>query len=807
MAYTHPVMREIRVAWRRLRQQPSFAAAAIITLSLGIAAPTALFAVVNATLLQPLPYRAYQDIYTVRTTMTDGRFTIGLVASEEMSALRRSTDAVTQSALIQRRDDTILTDTGARQVTSFGVSEEFFELFGLPMAAGRAFSADDFAAPPASRVILSDRAWKAVFGGSTAVVGSTIRFAGGSSLVVGVAPASFAVPGEADLWFAQRNPDSIGHMFDAFVRLRPGVTPQTVAATLGPMWEELARKYPDQAKNRVFVMRPLLDAMIGDLKPIVLIAFAATGLLLLLAVVNVANLLLARGTTRARESAVRTALGAGRWDALQPLLAESLLLAGAATALALPLAALAIESIVLLGGGALPRVEGMHLDARVFLFTALVMLVAAALVGLAPGLAAGRVNLSDVMKEEGRGGIHGRATRRALAAMIVLEVTIAIALVAGGGRLLVSMRNLLAIDPGFTSQGRLAIDVLLPDEPYSAPQRLAAWSVEAERRLRAVGATGVGAASSLPLRHEWDSTTFVDITNRPTTPATRPNARVRIVSPSFFEVLRIRIVAGRPFTVDDRFDGEPVVLVNLAWARKFIPDLDPLRERITPFRFVRRVDNRFVPRDAAIIGVVDDVPYQDVTKAAEPTVYVSEAQVPTQRRSIVVTAADGRPERLVPQIRDQLLALDARVPVEFASLSQLVSASLVWSKLGVLLMTTFAVAGLVLAASGVFGVIAYVSAQRSPEMAVRLALGATPAQIFALVLRHAGLLAAQGVILGLLLAGWTGGLMRTYLYRVEPGNWMVLAGSAILVFAVCIAATMPSARRAAVTHPGRLLRS
>ena len=800
-------MREMSVAWRRLRQQPSFAAAAIITLALGIAAPTALFAVVNATLLQPLPYRAYHDIYTVRTTMTDGRFTIGLVASEEMSALRRSTDAVTQSALIQRRDDTILTDTGARQVTSFGVSEEFFDLFGLPMAAGRAFSADDFAAPAASRVVLSDRAWKAVFGGSAAVVGSTIRFAGGSSLVVGVAPASFAVPREADLWVAQRNPDSIGHMFDAFVRLRPDVTSQALGAQLGPMWEELAGKYPDQAKNRVFVMRPLLDAMIGDLKPIIMIAFAATGLLLVLAVVNVANLLLARGTTRARESAVRTALGAGRWDALQPLLAESLLLAGAATALALPLAALAIESIVLLGGGALPRVEGMQLDARVFLFTALLMIVAAVLVGLAPGLAAGKINLADVMKEEGRGGIHGRSTRRVLAAMIVIEVTVAIALVAGGGRLLVSMRNLLGIDPGFTSQGRLAVDVLLPADPYQDPERLAAWSAEAERRLRELGATGVATASSLPLRHEWDATTFVDITNRPTTPATRPNGRLRIVSASFFEVLRIRIVAGRPFTVDDRRDGEPVVLVNRAWVRKFIPDLDPMRERINPYRFTRRINDRVVLRDAAIVGVVDDVPYQDVAKAAEPTVYASEAQVPTLRRSIVVTTADGRPERLVPKIREQLAALDSRVPIEFAPLSQLVSGSLVWSKLGVLLMTTFALAGLVLAASGVFGVLAYVSAQRAPEMAVRLALGATPAQIFRLVLRHAGLLAAQGVILGLLLARWTGGLMGAYLYRVEAGHWMVLTGSAILVFAVCIAATIPSARRAAISHPARLLRS
>jgi hypothetical protein len=247
--------------------------------------------------------------------------------------------------------------------------------------------------------------------------------------------------------------------------------------------------------------------------------------------------------------------------------------------------------------------------------------------------------------------------------------------------------------------------------------------------------------------------------------------------------------------------------VNRAWARKFIPDLDPLRERVDPGTFGRRIDGKFVPRDAAIVGVVDDVPYEDVTKPAEPTVYVADAQVRIPRRSIVVTTADGHPERLVPQIRAELTALDPRVPIEFASLSELTSRSLVWSKLGVLLLTSFAFAGLILAASGVFGVIAFVSAQRSPEMALRLALGATPGQIFSMVMQHAGRLALLGVGLGLLAAGWTGQWMRTYLYGGDAGSWLVTGVSSVIVFAVCIAATIPAARRAAVTHPGHLLRS
>jgi predicted permease len=800
-------MREFKVAFRRLMQQPSFAAAAIGTLALGMAAPTALFAVVDATLLRPLPYRRYQDIYTVRTTMTDGRFTIGLVASEEVSSLRRATDAILASALTQRDDDTILTDAGSRQVTSFGVSEGFFELFGLPMTTGRTFTTEDYASQPGSRVVLSRRAWRTMFGSDSHIVGKTIRFAGGSALVIGVAPAAFDIPHEADLWFAQHNRESVGHAFDAYVRFKPGLTPGAIQGPLPAMWDALAKKYPDQEKNRIFVMRPLLATMVGDLGPILLIAFAATGLLLLLAMVNVANLLLARGTTRGREIAIRSALGATRADLVRPLLAESSLIAIAATAAGFPLAYAAVRAIVVIGGAALPRVEGMQLDPRVFLFSAVVMIVAGLVVGLAPASTMATVNLAELANEGGRGGLHGRATRRVLGAMVVAEVTLAIALVAGAGRLLLSMRHLLAIDPGFTSEGRLAIDVLLPPTPYREPARTAAWSQQAEERLRALGATAVGAASSLPLRHEWDSTVIVNITGHPTDPAHQPNARLRVVSQGFFDAFKIKIAAGRSFTQDDRRGGEPVVLINRAWARRFIPDLDPLQVRVNPGAFGKRIDQKFVSMDAAIVGVVEDVPYSDLTKAADPTIYVSDAQVTMLRRSLVVTTADGRPEQLVRQIRAELTKLDPQVPIDFEAMSHVVSTSLMWPKLGLLLMTTFGIAALVLAATGVFGVIAFVVAQRSGEMAVRLALGAPRAHVFRLVVLHGGSLAVQGLVCGVALAWWMGQLMGKYVYHVSATNALVLGGSAALVLAVSIGATLPSARRAATMEPTRVLKS
>jgi putative ABC transport system permease protein len=799
-------MREVRVASRRLMRQPWFAAAAIGTLALGIAAPTALFAVVDATLLRPLPYPRYQDIYSVRTTMTDGRFTIGLVASEELSSLRRATDSVVASALTQRLDGTILTDAAPRQVTSYGVSEGFFELFGLPMAAGRSFGVEDYAATGGSRVVLSQRAWRTMFGADPHIVGRTIQFGGGSALVVGVAHAAFDIPRDADLWSAQHNRDSVGHYFEAYVRLKPGLVPASVQGSLAPMWEQLARKYPDFEQHRVFVMRPLLEMLVGDLGPIFVIAFAATCVLLLLAMVNVGNLLLARSTTRRREIAVRTALGATRGDLLGSLLAESSLIAVAATAVGLPLAYAAIRTIILVGGTALPRVEEMRLDPHVFLFSAVVMIGAGLVVGLAPASTVATANLAELSNEAGRGGLHGSGTQRVLGAMVIAEVTLALALVAGAGRLLLSMEHLLAIDPGFTADGRLAVDVVLP-RAYTDPGRLAAWSQQAEERLRALGATAVGVASSLPLRHEWDSTVIVNITGHPTDGAHQPNARLRIVSPTFFDVFKIKLANGRVFTRDDRRGGDPVVVINRAWARTFIPDLDPLRVRVDPGVFATRVNQTIVRHDAAIVGVVEDVPYADLTKAADPTIYVSDAQVPTLRRTLVVTTADGRPERLIRQIRRDLSALDPQVPIEFESMSHVVSSSLLWPKLGLLLMTTFGSAGLVLAATGVFGVIAFVAAQRSGEMAVRLALGAPAGHVFRLVLFQGGALAMQGLVWGVVLAWWMGQLMGRYVYQVSATSGLVLGGSAVLVLAASLGATLPSALRSAAISPAQVLKS
>ncbi|MEX2270343.1 MAG: ADOP family duplicated permease [Vicinamibacterales bacterium] len=803
-------MFHLRVALRSLWRQPSFLATAVGALALGIAAPTALFAVVHAALLRPLPYPNASDIYTVRTTMTDGRFTIGLVASEELASLRRATDVVTHAALVLRFDDSLGGDDAgnARQIVGHAVSEGFFDLFGVPMAMGRAFTPDDHAATTVRSVVLSGRAWRTLFSADPQIVGKTIRLAtSGPAVVVGVAPDSFDAPHGTDLWAAGRWQENIGHVFDAYVWLKPGAAPAAVQASLGPMWDALGQKYPDMAKNRIFVFRPLLSSIVGDLGPIALIAFAATALLLLLAIANVANLLLARGAARARELAVRVAVGASRWHLVRQLLAESMVIAVAAAAIGIPLAYAAVRAIVVIGGDALPRADGLRFDPMVALFAASVMMLAGIAVGLLPALTTADVRLMSVANEGGRGGTGGIRTRRLLAALVVCEITLAIALVAGAGRLLLSARNLLDVDPGFSAEGRLVVDVLLPRFPYMTdPARAEAWSSEVTRRLRELGATQVGMATSLPLRREWDSTSFTDIIGRPVAPEFRPNGRVRTVNHELFETLDIQIRRGRGFTAADRSDTEPVVIVNEAWVAKFLPaGTDPLRERLAGLSF-RRVGNRFEARTSAIIGVAADVRYSSLDRAAEPVVYVVERPQPPLRRSYVVTSADGRPEELIPQIRSALGQLDPRVPLQFETMDDVVTKSLVWSRLGVLLMGTFGAVSLLLAGTGVFGVLAFVGAQRHGEMAVRLSLGATRAGVFGLMLAQGVRVALAGAVLGTLLAWWMGRLMSGYVYQVSAADSMVLGGSALVVTLVALAATLAPARRAATVDPSRALR-
>jgi len=795
----------LTAAARNLVRQPSFFLAAVGTLALGIAAPTAIFSTVNAVLLEPLPYSRPQDIYTVRTFFPSGRFTIGLMASEEMTALAGLNDAVARTAIVQRSDAALVTDVGGQQVVAFFVSGGFFDLFGVPMARGRAVTPADAVEGAPQVAVLSHALWRSVYGGREDIIGRPITLANRQVRVVGVAPEAFDVPTGTDVWISAWIRETIGHGYEGFVRLKPGVRPPAIAARLQQIMDALGRKYPDQELGRAYALRPLLNATVGDLGPILLILFAATALLLVLATANVSNLVLVRSTSRAREFAIRAALGAGRARIVRLLVTESLLLSVCGGVAGIAAAYASVRLLMRYGGSRLPRLDTLTFDAKVVGFVVALVALTALMVGLLPAIRIADTDIAALMNESGRGVRGSRKTRRLLGLFVVAEIAVAVALVAGAARLVRSYDHLQHIDPGFDPRARLVLDVVVP-ATYSTQERRNAWWQATELALRNAGAVRVASASSLPLQTERDSTTFIDLVSRPDIPPEkRLNGRRRLVSPDFFRLMGITQLAGRPFTEADGPAAQGVAIVNQAFVRRSLGDLNPIGERIKDLRF-RRVDGKFVSEEVTIVGVVADVQYASLTEPAEPIVYLPCAQYLSGREIFVVTTADGRPEQHASQFRAALRDVDRNVAVEIGTLAGSVASSLDRQRLGMWLMSGFGVAALLLAMVGVFGVVAYVVSQRTGEMAVRQALGATRAQVIQIVLLESARTAALGTGGGLVIALWMGQLVTRYVYGVRTADPLVLGGSVGAVLLVVACATIVPASRAAAAELSRALR-
>ena len=803
------MFREAAVTVRRLAQEPWFTLATVGTLALGIAATTALFTTVNAALLRPLPFPQPQDIYAVTTRITDGRYTSGLAAPAELGGLQEASDRVLHASGAHSVDLTLLTDAGPIKGTGYGVWRDFFDLFGVPMTLGRAFSRDEHVAGAPYAMVLSHHLWRRVFGADPDIVGTSLRFPDFSVMVVGVAGPGFDVPRGADFWlnFPGR-PDDISHILHGYVRLRPESTVADLEAPMTQVMEDLAVKFPDQNRNRVFVLTPLLDAVVGDLRPILLIVFAATALLLALACLNVANLMTARATVRSREIAIRSALGASRWRIARASLLESLLLAAGGGLLGVIGAYIGLRVLLATGASRLARLDDVAFDPAVLLFAFATTLAAGLIVAVVPGLRHADSNVAMLMNEGGRGSTGSSRTRRLLAALVAVEIAVGMALVAGTGRMVQSYANLRAVDAGFTQADHLIVDVLLPGG-YRNPERHAAWFADVALRVRGLGATAVAAASSLPLRTEWDTTTFVDLVNDPTTdPHQRPNGRRRIVSPNFFDVMGARMVAGRAFTDRDRQDAPAVAIVNEAFVRRFFAGRDPLRERVTiPGFRMRREDGRIHHEDVAVVGVVADMKYAGLHVPVEQTVYLSQAQFAPMRQSLVVSTAGERPGTLASQVVSALHAVDPQVAVSFDSTSQVLDASLSRQRLGMILMVLFGLAALGLIVVGVLGVTGFVVAQRTGEMAVRAALGATRPRLLWEVFSHGARLVAIGMMAGIALTWWTGRLLSAYVYEVGAADPLVIGFTVVTVLMSALGAIWLPARRAAAVEPSQVLRS
>jgi putative ABC transport system permease protein len=795
---------DIRFALRNLRRIPAFPLAAIATLALGIGATTAIFSAVSAVLLRPLPYPDPGDLYALRTTLTDGRVTTGLVAASELVRLNDPLLSIERAAGYTAQNVTLLRDDGVPIKTrAYAVSEGFFDLFGLPMTMG-GFTAEHHAPGGPPPIVISTRIWRDVYDADPDIIGKPIRFAEVATTIVGVAPEAFDMPADADFWAAvPLDPNGVGHNFDAVMRIEPGASLEQVESEMAAVMAGVARDFPASANARAYVVRPLVESIVGDLGPILIIVLSATGLLLGLACVNFTNLLLARGAARGREMAVRVALGAGRWRIVRQLLTESVMLAAAGGLVGVTVGYAGVQALLALGASQLPRLDAIAFDGPVLLFALVTLVTSGIVVGFAPALRLARTDVTVLMNESGRSGGSGRATARWLGVLTVAEVALAVLLVAGAGWLIQGFASLRAVDLGFEPERRVTLDVTLLGERYPNPAAVAVAARGLLDELRALpGVEAAGATFNVPLRGTPEASLFIELPGEPLDPLNPLQSRQRVVSPGYFDAIGTRLVAGRDFSYDDRPGTPAVVVVNETFVRRNLPGRDPLGARFRSGYPAINPDS-----EVEVVGVVEDVRQRSLTEEPEPSFYASLSQIVIPRQTIVLRTAGAVAATLRAPIADVVRRMDPQIAVDVRPLDDEVAGYTRRQELGMTLMLVFGVAAVALAAIGIYGVVAYSAAQRRAEMATRLALGASPRSVFWLVFRRGVLMAGVGTALGLAAAYASGRLVASRLYQVDPTDpWLLAAATGIVVLVVFVTTAVP-AWRAARLSPAGVLRT
>ena len=810
------LLQDLRFALRSLRRSPGVPLAAIATLAVGIGATTAIFATLNAVLLKPLPYPAAGALYNIRTTLVDGRVTTGLLSNGEISRLNEPQLSIARAAGMAQADLTLLHDDGTPQhVKIYGVTEGFFELFGLPMTLG-GFTHQHFIppAPPAPNapptpgappvVVISYRMWQDFYHADPAIVGKPIRFVEVATTIAGVAPRDFDTPHDGDFWFSQQlAKDNINHFFDGFMRLKAGSTIERANAEMASVMVGLAKDFPASDFNRAYVTKPLVASLVGDLRPILIIVMSATGLLLLLACVNVTNLLLARGAARAREMAVRVSLGAGRSRIVRQLLTESALLCGAGAIVGTILAYAGVRALLALGASKLPRLDAVPFDARVLLFVLGTLVASALLVGFAPSLRLAGTDMRTLLNESGRSTSSGRATSRWLSVMTVVEIALAIVLVAGAGWLVRGFAGLRGTNMGFLPEKRLVFDVTFLGAKYPNGDSVrAAARVLIERLLAVPGVTAVGATSNFPLRNAPENSLVLQFHGEPVDSEKPMGTRQRFVSQGYFASTGTALLQGRDFNPDDRGVTTPVAIVNRTFVNRYLKGRDPIG-----VRFAAGYPAPDPRNEVIVVGVVDDVRQRSVSDEAEPAFYSPLAQAPLRRQTIVVASSLADVATLEPPIREEVRRLDPQIAVEFERVTDLVAGTLRRQQLGMTLMLIFGVVAVLLAAVGIYGVVAYAVSERRGEMATRLALGATPGSVFWLVMKQGATLALIGTAIGLAIAYLSGQIVASQIYVIRASDPLMLSAAILLVVCITVLATMIPAWRASRVQPSGVLHS
>jgi putative ABC transport system permease protein len=800
-------MNDIRIALRSLLRSPGFTFAAVATLTLATGAATTVFSIARAVLFAPLPYHEPERIVRI----------IGSKEGADPSRFHAVSypdfhDAVAQSGAFERAAaydewSPLLMGAGDAEVLNgAAVDSGFFEVFGVRPARGRFFAAAEDQPGNDSSVVISDALWRRKFGAREDIAGQAIRIDNRVLTVAGVAPRGFKdpylsdTPAPIEIWTTlavdpagDRAPRG-GRSFTGVARLRRGMTVAEAAARVTAVARNLEKAHPDTNTDRRMTVTPLHARITGGVQKPIWLFLAAVMLLLLMACVNVANLMLARVSSRGNDLAVRAALGARPWHLFVPLYAETLLLGIGGAALGVFLAFAGTRWVARAAADAIPRVESVAVDAPVAMFALGLGLLAALLVAATPAVRQWRG--WHALQLRGRGASEDAGALSAHASLVIVQVALSVVLLTGAALVGRSLWNLLSIDTGIDERGAFVFGTRAPSSAYAEVDDASRFYAELERRLREIpGVTAAGATSILPFEGENGVGFTVD--GRPPLPAgEEPAAEQRTVTAGYLEAVGIPIVAGRGVTAADDADAAPVVVVDETFARTFF-EQSPVGRRITVFG-----------RSREIVGVARAASVMIMGEPATPTFYVPWPQLPIQRSASVAVRTSGSAETIMPAIRAAVASTTPDAPVmNLRPLSAVIGKSLGAQRLRATLLSLFGVAALLLAALGVAGVLATNVARRRREIGVRMALGATAREIAGFVVGRGMRMVAIGLAAGVLLSLGTNRVLQTMLFGVEATDPLsLIAVAALLAIAGLLAAAIP-ALRAASTDPGTVMRA
>jgi putative ABC transport system permease protein len=810
------LQQDIRFGARMLARNPLFTSVAVFTLALGIGANTAIFSVVDAVLLRPLPYDEPERIVVVWERFAFGTRPRNMVSPANFLDWReQATSFEHMTAFREARMN--LTGSGEpEEVAVQRATAEVFATLGVDTALGRAFSPEDGApgAPPVA--VLSHGFWQRRFGGDAGLIGKTVELDGNAFTVVGVLPPNFrwsvqVVSGaslagrSADVWIPITNRlDGLtqrGRNIGVVARLKPNVMPEQARAEMTEIAARLERQYPEFNAGAGVAMYSLREQLTGDVRPALLVLLAAVVLVLLIACANVANLMMARAAARKREIAVRSALGAARLRIVRQMLTESVLLALLGGSLGLALAYGALEALVAVSPANLLTASDVGLDATMLGFTLAVSLATAVLFGLVPALEASRVNPQESLQAANKGAGGTPRNRRVRNVFVAAEVATALVLLVGAGLLVQSLLALRAVDPGFDSDDVLTVRVKLPAAKYPEDAQVVSFFNRAVDRVEALpGVRAVGAVQYLPFAGPGASTDFT-IEGRPAPAPGEPLLTdVLVVDDGYFRAMRIDVVAGREFSAQEIVEARHVAVVNESLARRYFPGEDPIGKRVT----VQMAED---PVPTEIVGVVKDTKFLALTEDAPPTVYVGHAELPYSLMTLVIRT-QTEPLSLAPAVRREIYAIDEDQPVgDVRTLEAWLASSVAQSRFNTLLLSVFAAVALLLAAVGIYGVMAYSVAQRTQEIGIRMALGARARDVLALVVRQGMTVTLVGIAVGLATAFLLARTISSLLYGVSVSDPLTYLAISTLLAGVALVANAVPAWRATRVDPNAALRS